>query len=352
MMPRPPAGRLIVSQEHSDPLPTEIFNEGSRWGHPFTFSSKSPEVVQFANNCVLFGDGSVASWINSDEDNTKEAEESGLAFKKPSMLFPPKGVERIVKISSGLMPVDYKTPFRCACYFLALREDGKVFVWGDDIWKNQKKLHCPAERLQGIVDIDIDREGGLHVLTCEGRVMSWGNQSSKKHPKNLRDIVRIRDAVGITNNGEVICWGSWVKNPKDFPRIEGIFSGCDGPLAAITQDGRVRGLGPNFDVMDEHLGALNKKVNQVAVYNGEEGCVVLFEDRTVLHVDFSEHFRDRSKNVDLDITINGERHQGILSIGSHSLNGFWVIQEESSGQKTSGEAEATNKVNLVFDDEK
>ena len=156
MITRPAAGRLVVcSETPSWELPQEIFKGSCRLGN----TSKSADVVQFADNCVLFGDGTVASWVRSDEDATYKA--SGghtFTFKKPVMLAPPPGVERIVKIASGFH------------YFLALREDGEAFVWGDEEWRKDKELSCPNGRLQGIKDIDIDHGGGCHAVTAEGNL--------------------------------------------------------------------------------------------------------------------------------------------------------------------------------------
>ena len=104
-----------------------------------------------------------------------------------------------------------------------------------------------------------------------------------------------------------------------------------GPCLAITHDGKVRGIGYNHDVINEELGSLKGKVIH-AVGDGRHGCVLLFDDRTIRYFDYSHHFRDTSKNEDLERSVDGQRN--ILSIG-RADGGVWAIQkEDKAAQKT------------------
>lgn len=310
-------------------------------------TSKSADVAQFADNCVLFGDGTVASWVRSDEDATYKA--SGghtFTFKKPVMLAPPPGVERIVKIASGFH------------YFLALREDGEAFVWGDEEWRKDKELSCPNGRLQGIKDIDIDSGGGCHAVTAEGKVVSWGNQKSAedhdyittKHPKKLKDIVRIRDAVGCTSSGETIPWAvdrsgdPIFEMPKGLQKVRDITCGRQGLSLAIQQNGKPMGIGWNRDIINREFGSLKKKVTQAACPGGMggPGIVLLFEDGTIQYFDFHKEFRDSSENSDVDYAVNGEKVSHVISIGSVE-GGFWAILKEGKGPKKPIKPSASKK---------
>jgi hypothetical protein len=337
MITRPPAGRLVVCDENTN-CPEEFFdlrNSKRCWNYPLGRSSISADVAQYSDSCILFGDGKVASWVETDEDVSYKVGDYTLTKKKLLKLTPPLEVERIVKIASGFH------------YFFALREDGEAFVWGDEKWKKTPELHPPNKRLQGVVDIDISKDGGLHVLTTEGRVISWGGKYSNKHPKNLCDIVRIQNTVGISKSGELICWGKdaggypTVPIPKKLPKIKevGVF-GYGAPGSAITHDGKVRGIGYNHDVIDEELGSLKGKVIQ-AVGDGKKGCILLFDDQTVRYFDYSHHFRDEyKKNEDLECSINGQRN--ILSIGNTDT-GVWAIQKEDKAPPKKAKSSTPNK---------
>ena len=336
MITRPTAGRLIVCDENTN-CPEEFFdlrNSKRCWDYPLGRSSISADVAQYSYGCILFGDGNVASWVETDEDVAYKISKGGNTFTKKKLLklIPPAEVEKVVKVASGIN------------YFIALREDGEVFVWGDEKWKKTPELHPPNMRLQGVVDIDISWLGGLHVLTTEGRVISWGRESNK-HPKNLRDIVRIQNTVGISKSGELICWGKdsggspLVPIPKKLPKIKEVGVQIGRPSLAITHDGKVRGIGYNHDVIDEELGSLKGKVIQ-AVGDGRHGCVLLFDDRTIRYFDYSHHFRDTSKNKDLEYAINGQRN--ILSIGNAD-GGVWAIQKEGKAQPKKAKTSTSNK---------
>lgn len=338
MMTRPAAGRLVVcSETPSWELPQEIFKGSCRLGN----TSKSADVAQYAENCILFGDGTVASWVRGDEDATYK----GFTFKKPLMLSPPPEVERIVKIASGFH------------YFLALREDGEVFVWGDEKWKKDKDLSLPNGRLQGIKDIDIDRGGGMHAVTFEGKVVSWGNKKSSemydyittKHPKNLKDVVRIHNAVGFTKSGELISWAvsrsgdAYLELPKGLQKVRDIVSKHYFSLA-IQQNGKVVEISGNptrRQIIDREFGSLKQKVTQAALTSGA-GIVLLFENGTIQYFDFHEEFRDCSSNSDFDYRVNGEKVANVLSIGGLDT-GFWAILEEGKTVPNKAKTIPSNK---------
>jgi len=332
MMTRPAAGRLVVCDEDTN-YPEEFFDFKTKWYNGR--SSISADVAQYSDGCILFGDGKVASWVETDEDVTYKVGDITRTKKKLLKLIPPTEVEKVVKVASGNN------------YFIALREDGEVFVWGDEKWKKSPELHPPNKRLQGVVDIDICCFGDLHVLTNEGRVISWGSEESNKHPKNLRDIVRIQNTVGISKSGELICWGKdsggspIVPIPKKLPKIKGVsVFGFFGPSLAITHDGKVRGIGHNHDVIDEELGSLKGKVIQ-AVKDHRRGCVLLFDDRTIRYFDYSHHFSDISRNLDLETSVDGQPN--VHSIGNTGYGGIWAIHKEDKAPQKPIKASTSNK---------
>lgn len=328
MITRPPAGRLIVcSETPSWELPQEIFKGNCRLGS----TSKSADVAQYAENCILFADGTVASWVRGDEDATYEGKGHTFTFKKPLMLSPPPEVERIVKIASG------------SHYFLALREDGEVFVWGDEEWEKDGELRCPNGRLQNIKDIDIDMGGGMHAVTFDGQVVSWDNKKKSEwndyittdHPKKLKDVARIREAVGFTKSGEIIPWAvhrsgdASLELPKGLQKVRDIVFITNGLELAIQQNGKVMGVGVNRQIIDRKFGSLEKKVTQAAGVRslGGVGIVLLFEDSAIQYFDFHEDFQDYEENSDIEYSVNSEKIENVLSIGSLEW-GFWAILKE------------------------
>ena len=334
MITRPPAGRLVVCSEAPEwQLPQEVFKGSCRLGN----TSKSADVAQYAENCILFADGTVASWVRSDEDATYNG--------KSLMLSPPSEVERIVKISSGFH------------YFLALREDGEAFVWGDEKWKKDKELSFPNGRLQGIKDIDIDQAGGMHAVTFEGKVVSWGNKKNSelndyittKHPKKLKDVDRIRNAVGFTKSGELIPWAVYrdgdacLELPKGLQKVRDVVFTSHLSLA-ILQNGKVVGIDRNRQLIDRKFGSLKKKVTQAARVGGMggPGIVLLFEDATIQYFDFHEDFRDYDENSDADYAVNYEKVANVLSIGGLD-EGFWAILKEDKAPPKKAKTSTSNK---------
>jgi len=336
MITRPPAGRLVVcSEAFKWQLPQKVFKGSCRLGN----TSKSAEVAQYADNCILFADGTVASWACSDEDADANYDSKSL------MLTPPPEVERIVKIASGFH------------YFLALREDGEAFFWGGEKWMKEKELSCPNGRLQGIKDIAIDKSGGMHAVTFEGKVVSWGikrmsenyDYITTKHPKKLKDIVRIQDAVGFTKSGELIPWAvcrsgdACLELPKGLQGVRDIVLGNHLSLA-ILQNGKVVGIGRNRQLIDREFGSLKKKVTQAARVGGlgGPGLLLLFEDATVQYFDFHEDFRDYEENSDADYAVNYEKVAKVLSIGGLD-QGFWAILKEDKAEPKKAKTSKSNK---------
>jgi hypothetical protein len=256
------------------------------------------------------------------------------------MLTPPPEVERIVKIASGFH------------YFLALREDGEAFVWGDENWKKDKELSFPNGRLQGIKDIDIDQAGGMHAVTFEGKVVSWGNSKinyfiTTKQPKKLKDVDRIRNAVGFTKSGELIPWAVYedgdacLELPKGLQKVRDVVFATHLSLA-IQQNGKVVGINRNSTLIDLKFGSLKKKVTQAAGVGGGPGILLLFEDATVQYFDFHDDFRDYEKNSHADYAVNYEKVAKVLSIGGLE-EGFWAILKEDKAEPKKAKTSKSNK---------
>ena len=100
MITRPPAGRLVVCDENTN-CPEEFFdlrNSKRCWDYPLGRSSISADVAQYSDSCILFGDGNVASWVETDEDI--ELQER---FKKLRQSQPPWKVQQSVRIGAAFL---------------------------------------------------------------------------------------------------------------------------------------------------------------------------------------------------------------------------------------------------------
>ena len=221
----------------------------------------------------------------------------------------------------------------------------------------EKELSCPNGRLQGIKDIGIDKSGGMHAVTFDGKVVSWGIKKmsenhdyiTTKHPKKLKDVVRIQDAVGFTKSGELIPWAvcrsgdACLELPKGLQKVRGIVLGNNLSLA-ISQNGKVVGIDLNRQLIDRKFGSLKKKVTQAARVGGMggPGIVLLFEDGTIQYFDFHEDFRDYDENSDADYSVNGEKVANVLSIGGLD-QGFWAILKEDKAPPKKAKTATSNK---------
>jgi len=301
--------------------------------------TKRDDIVFYDGNCVLFQDGTVLAWITGGYSNTNPGE---IPCRKIEIVPAPKEAEAIVQIASGWS------------HFIALCEDGRVVCWGTDDAKKQTKV---PSKLKDVVSVSASKYAS-HALTKHGEVVSWGDKKETKHPKNLKEIVQIEGAIGLTKNGRVVPWGlddfgevCYPPQPK-LPKIRSLTrtsSGFDGRSASavISMDGKLKGIGPRSERLDRIMGNVRSKIKKASIAMGGfdcDGAFILFENGLAEYF----HFEDLKENKDGDTydanrtnpgkylswidethRLDTKTYKNIIDLGvAPDRDGLWVLVRE------------------------
>jgi hypothetical protein len=132
---------------------------------------------------------------------------------------------------------------------LALRNDGRVFAWGDNMYGQS----AVPNGLAGVVAI---AAGGIHsvALKGDGTVAAWGDNTYGQStvPAGLTGVVAVAagefHSLALRNNGTVVGWGTTnygtLPVPADLANVVAISAG--GHSMALHANGQVSAWGPSF----------------------------------------------------------------------------------------------------------
>ena len=279
----------------------------------------------YDGNCALFQDGTVLAWLGK------------------TGIFPaPKEAKAIAQIASGWS------------HFIALCEDGRVVCWGTDDAKKQTKV---PSNLKDVVAVSASKYAS-HALTKNGEVVSWGDESETTHPKNLKDIVQISGAIGLTMAGKVVPWGlddfgevcyPALPNLPKIRALTGTSSGFDGRSApaVITIDGRLKGIGHSPERLDQAMGNVRNKIKKASIAMSGfecEGAFVLLENGVAEYFHFEDLKEDENGDtcdanrtnpgaylswIDETHRLDTKTYKNIIDLGvPPDRDGLWVLVGE------------------------
>jgi len=164
---------------------------------------------------------------------------------------------------------------------LALRNDGTVVAWGDDIVRPNVPLD-----LTNATAISAGIWGSL-ALRSDGTIAAWGNNNRGQTniPPELTNVVAVAAGgyhnLALKSDGTIVAWGQndsgQTNVPAGLANVVAVEAG-DYSSLALTADGRVVAWGNNGNGQTNVPGNLS---NVVAIAAGRIHCIGLKSDGTV-----------------------------------------------------------------------
>lgn len=277
--------------------------------------------TNYAHTLALLSGGAVTGWGANYEGQavgTADYNDNNNLFTGNWTNTPVSNLSGIIDISAG------------AYHSLALKDDGTITGWGDDIYGQASS----GNNLNNITKISA---GGYHSLAIininGGMVTGWGNNdygqsSNGNYLTGVKEISAGHlHSIAMLNNGKVTGWGlnedSQVQGlnfvVRNLNEVKDIKAGWFGNLATL-ENGKITGWGLN------HMGQLTNSTgenNPEGIFTGNWSNTLLSSLDTNSNSIINLQTNYQNSNI---LYSNGNNYYYLLSFGENYNQNFSGLQ--------------------------